>query len=93
MYTICIGDDNVYNALETLTHKNGDRVIIIDIKHLADLKDFFGKLSQSDELNPFQRWITHDVYDFTLPNEQNQIVGLDGWYQEIPRNLKILISK
>ncbi len=70
MYTICIGDDNVYNALETLTHKNGDRVIIIDIKHLADLKDFFGKLSQSDELNPFQHWITHDMYDFSLPNEQ-----------------------
>lgn len=56
--------------METLAAKNGDRLTIIDIKHLNELKDFFNEYCQRNELNPFQKWITNKMYDFTIPDER-----------------------
>ena len=59
----------MHKALEALAEKNGDRLIVIDIKHLEDLKAFFKEFNQTNDLNHFQQWITNEMYDFTLPDE------------------------
>jgi len=56
--------------LEALAAKNGDRLMVINIKYLNELKKFFNEYSQQNELNPFQKWITNKMYDFTIPDER-----------------------
>jgi len=56
--------------LEALAKENGDRLSIINITHLAELKTFFSKYTQTSDLNPFQKWITNEMYDFKIPDER-----------------------
>ncbi|MBP7175349.1 MAG: hypothetical protein KBA53_03880 [Thermoclostridium sp.] len=44
-----------------------DKLHIIDISHLQDLKKEIEQFSQNEELNGFQQWIVNSLYSYTIP--------------------------
>lgn len=50
---------------EAVTH--GDRLQIIPVDRLTDLKKDINFFAQNEELNGFQKWIVNELYQYTLP--------------------------
>ena len=54
--------------LEQAAERHGDRLRIIDKKHLTDLKDIIEDFKKSEALNDFQKWIVDEKYQFEVPD-------------------------
>lgn len=60
---------------EALNHK--DRLAIVSVNRLKELKKYIDEFRAGEELNSFQNWIVDNIYDFELPNcafEINSII-------------------
>lgn len=53
--------------LENTAMEHGDRIKIIAIEHLKDLKELIDFFKEEEELNDFQKWIVNDLYQFEIP--------------------------
>lgn len=53
--------------LKEEAEKYGDRLQVIKIEHLEDLKRGIEEFKNTEELNGFQKWIVNDLYHFSLP--------------------------
>lgn len=61
------------NELEKLAIEHNDRLKIISIEHLKELKDVIEDFSKQEELNNFQNWIVNKLYNFEIPEEAFKI--------------------
>jgi epoxyqueuosine reductase len=59
---------NMNSILKEEAKKHGDRLQIIPVEHLADLKEELEEFKISEELNGFQKWIINDLYHFEIPD-------------------------
>jgi epoxyqueuosine reductase len=64
------GLNNMGEELEKLAREHGDRLKVIPVKHLADVKKMIEEFKNQEELNNFQKWIVNDLYQFELPQEE-----------------------
>lgn len=53
--------------LKEVAERHGDRLQIVSINHLEDLKKELEEFRQTESLNDFQKWIMENLYDFNLP--------------------------
>ncbi len=61
------------SELEKAAIKHGDRLKIISIEHLAELRDIIGDFKKQEELNSFQEWIVDELYHFQVPQADFKI--------------------
>ncbi len=47
--------------------EQGNKLILIPVKRLQNLKDELNSFKEEEELNGFQRWIVNELYHFDLP--------------------------
>ncbi len=64
------------HLLKEEAKKHGDRVQIISIEHLADLKEELEDFKNSEELNGFQQWIVNDLYHFEIPDTDFEVKSI-----------------
>lgn len=55
------------DALRKEVIRHGDKVHIIPVERLSDLKQEIKIFAESEELNGFQQWIINKLYNFTIP--------------------------
>jgi epoxyqueuosine reductase len=53
--------------LEKLAIDHGNRVKVIAIEHLMEMKQIIDEFKNQEELNDFQKWIINDLYQFEIP--------------------------
>lgn len=56
---------------EALAH--GDKLKIISVERLKDLKNEIGIFSNTEDLNGFQKWIVGNIYDFDVPTADFEV--------------------
>ena len=57
---------NIINEIEL----RGIKISIVPVEVLKDIKEDIIKLSESEELNGFQKWITNEAYVLELPDPE-----------------------
>ena len=55
------------NMLKQEAKAHGDRLQVIPVERLQDLKDGIAKFKSEYELNSFQQWIVNDMYQLSVP--------------------------
>lgn len=55
------------SEIEKIAVLHGDRLKVISIEHLKELKDIINNFKEKEELNGFQKWIINDLYQFEIP--------------------------
>lgn len=55
------------NEFEKVAIEQGDRLKVISIEHLKELKEIIGDFKEHEELNDFQKWIINELYQFEIP--------------------------
>jgi epoxyqueuosine reductase len=55
------------SELEKVAIEHGDRLRVISIEHLKDLKETIENFKVEEELNDFQKWIVDELYQFEIP--------------------------
>jgi epoxyqueuosine reductase len=63
-------------SLKEMAMRYGDRLQVIDVKHLEDLQKEINMLQQKEELNGFQKWIVNDLYDFQIPKTDFPVLSI-----------------
>ncbi len=56
--------------LEQLASEHEDRIKVISVKYLGDLKRIINEFSQNEELNSFQDWIVNNLYNYEVPKAE-----------------------
>jgi epoxyqueuosine reductase len=56
------------NLLKDEAIIHGDRLQIVSLHHVCDLKDDIELFAQSEILNDFQKWIINDLYNYSIPS-------------------------
>ncbi len=78
--------------LEEEAIRHGDRVRIVSVKHLEDLKNNIEHFKNAEELNGFQKWIANEMYQFDIPDtgfEVNSII-LMALYHPFSANIEFI---
>lgn len=47
--------------------RHGDRIKLVAVEHLKDIRSELNQFQEKEELNGFQKWIVKDLYRFSLP--------------------------
>lgn len=55
---------NMQSELENVAIEHGDRLKVISIEHLKELKEIIENCMEQEELNDFQEWIIDELYQF-----------------------------
>lgn len=61
------------SKLRKTAAEKGDRLVVIPIERLIDLKNIIEDFRLREELNDFQKWIVNDLYRFETPKEAFEI--------------------
>jgi epoxyqueuosine reductase len=61
------GDSKMNDILKAEAIKHGDRLQIINARHLEDLSREIEEFKKTEELNGFQQWIVNDLYCLKFP--------------------------
>lgn len=61
------------NEIEKLALAHNDRLKVISIEHLAELKAILEDFGKEETLNNFQNWIINKLYKFEMPEETFKI--------------------
>lgn len=61
------------NELEQLAILHGDRLKVIPIDRLKELKKIIDEFKETEELNDFQKWIVNSLYQFEVPDKSLQV--------------------
>jgi len=59
--------------LENLANKNGDKLKLIPVGRLNDLKNVIEEFKSKNELNNFQEWIVDNLYSYRIPDADFKI--------------------
>lgn len=51
----------------------GDRIKVIPIEHLGELKNIIEAFKEMEELNDFQKWIVNKLYRYDVPEENFKV--------------------
>lgn len=62
--------------LKRTAEKNGDRLQVVPIRYLKNLKDEIMQFQQEQELNGFQKWIVNDLYSYAVPEHDSPIASI-----------------
>jgi epoxyqueuosine reductase len=54
---------------EKIAIEHGDRLKVISIEHLKELREIIENFKEQEELNDFQKWIVTGLYQFETPEE------------------------
>lgn len=57
------------SELEKAALEHDDRLKVISIKRLKELKEIIDRFKEQEELNGFQKWIVNDLYQFEVSEE------------------------
>ncbi len=61
------------NEFEKVATQHGDRLKVISIEHLKELREITEDFKEQEELNDFQKWIINELYQFEIPEEEFKI--------------------
>jgi len=61
------------NEFEKVAIEHGDRLKVISIEHLKELREIIENFKEQEELNDFQKWIVNELYQFETPEENFQV--------------------
>jgi epoxyqueuosine reductase len=61
------GEGDMIDLLKAEAAAHGDKLQIVAVTHLNDLRKELEHFSQSEELNGFQQWIVNSLYDYAIP--------------------------
>lgn len=56
------------HLLKAEAFRHGDRLQIVSVDHLEDLRIGLEEFKETQELNGFQQWIVNDLYQYEIPN-------------------------
>lgn len=59
--------------LEKIAIEHGDRLKVISIEFLKEIKNKIEMFKEQEELNDFQKWIVNDLYQFETPKESLKV--------------------
>lgn len=57
------------NKLEKIAAEHGDRLKIIPVERLRELKEIIRDFKEQEELNDFQKWIVNSLYKYEIQQE------------------------
>ncbi|MBZ9685904.1 4Fe-4S binding protein [Clostridium estertheticum] len=61
------------SGFEKVAIEHGDRLKVISIEHLKELKEIIGDFKDQEELNGFQKWIINELYQFEILEEDFKV--------------------
>lgn len=61
------------SEFEEVAFEHGDRLKIISIECLKELKEVIENFKNQEELNDFQKWIVNEMYQFETPQEDFKV--------------------
>lgn len=61
------------NKFEKIAIEHGDRLKVISIEHLKELRRIIENFKDQEELNDFQKWIINKLYQFQIPREDFKV--------------------
>lgn len=61
------------SEFEKVAIEHGDRLKVISIEHLKELKKIIEDFKEQEELNDFQKWIANELYQFETPEEDFKV--------------------
>lgn len=64
---------NMKNEFEKIAIEHGDRLKVISIEHLKELREIIENFKEHEELNDFQKWIVNEKYQFEIPDEDFKV--------------------
>lgn len=64
---------NMNSEFEKVAIEYGDRLKVISIEHLKELREIIENFKEQEELNDFQKWIINELYQFETPIEDFKV--------------------
>lgn len=68
--------ESMNKSIKEEAMRYGDRLQLINVKHLEDLRSEINTFQQVEELNGFQKWIVNELYDYQIPKTEFQVQSI-----------------